>query len=147
MPSVIEEWKRRLLALEPRSRFAGYAEAEIAGAETWLGFKFPADFRRYLGALGRAQGELFRGSDLAELGQLEQFREDALDLLSETDPTLSLPPQAIVFLFHQGYQFLYLLDGRVMQWIGSEREPFVVNESFEGLVNAELDLMEKVGRR
>lgn len=147
MSNLIDVWKRRLLAMDPGSQFAGYSESEIAATEARIGQKFPADFRAYLLAMGRMRGELFCGSDLAALSELEEYRQDALDLLAETDESLAPPANAIVFLFHQGYQFLYLLDGRVMQWIESEREPFVVNESFEGLVNAELALMEEVSSR
>src|SRR5262249_44840624 len=61
--------------------------------------------------------------------------------------TLSLPAEAVVFLFHQGYTFLYVLavggfDGHVIQWIETEREPRQVAPTFADMVDAELRLME-----
>jgi hypothetical protein len=36
----------------------------------------------------------------------ERFRTDALALMAEMDPALSLPQDAVVFLFHQGHTFV-----------------------------------------
>ena len=74
-----------------------------------LGVRFPAVFREYLREMAKSPGDLFRGSHLAGITEFEQFRADALGLLAETDPALTLPPEAVVFLSHQGYTFLYLL--------------------------------------
>ncbi len=145
--AMIADWKRRLLALDAQTRFAGYPASAIAAAEARLGVAFPPDFRSYLEEMGLEHGELLVGSDLAAPDQLESFREDALELLAETDPSLTLPPQAIVFLFHQGYQFAYLLDGKVWLWVEDELEPKQIHDSFDGFVSAELDLMEEVSSR
>jgi hypothetical protein len=68
-------------------------------------------------------------------------------LLAETDPALTLPPEAVVFLSHQGYTFVYILaaggfDGPPMQWTETEREPRQVAPTFAEMVDGKLRLME-----
>src|SRR5262245_9793735 len=119
--SIIADWKQRLVALAESppyvfrdtptylvkahhcrlTTFVGFTESEVAGAEARLGASFPAVFRTYLLEMAKSPGDLFRGSDLASVGNFEQFRVDALELLAQTDATLSLPAEAVVFLFHQ----------------------------------------------
>lgn len=164
---IIAGWKRRLTALAedppyvyrdtPRhlierhhrrlTTFVGYTEAEVAEAEARLGLRFPAVFREFLRQMARSPGDLFRGGDLAGIAEFEQFRADALELLAETDPTLPLPADAVVFLSHQGYTFVYVLavggfDGPPMQWTEGERGPRQVAATFADMVDAELRLME-----
>jgi hypothetical protein len=165
---IIAGWKRRLIGLaetpnyvfrdtpddlieQHRQRlttFAGYSEADVADAEARLGVRFPTVFREYLREMARSPGDLFCGSDLADITEFEQFRADALELLAETDPALTLPPDAVVFLFHQGYTFVYLLatggfDAPPMQWVETEREPRQIAAGFADMVDAELQLMER----
>ena len=169
--SIIAAWKRRLVRMAenppyvfrdtPRhlieqhcrrlTTFAGYSEPEVAEAEARLGVRFPAVFRTYLREMAKSPGDLFCGSDLAGITQFEQFRAGALHLLAETDPGLSLPREAVVFLLHQGYTFTYVLavggfDGPTMSWIETEREPRQVAATFTEMVNAELSQMETIDR-
>jgi hypothetical protein len=169
--SLVAGWKRRLIALADTpeyvyrntpqhlieqnyrrlTTFVGYSEAEVAAAEAQLGVQFPTVFRQYLLEMAKSPGDLFGGGDLAGLAELEQFRAAALDLMAETDPALILPPEAVVFLFHQGYTFLYVLacggfDGPPMQWIEAESEPRPVAPAFADMVDAELQLMERNSR-
>ena len=165
---IVANWKRRLIRLAENppyvfrdttqdlierhhhrrlTTFVGYSPTEIADAEARLGICFPIVFRTYLREMARSPGDLFRGSDLARIADFEQFRSNALELLAETDPALTLPREAVVFLFHQGYTFVYLLatgafDSPPMQWTETEREPRQVAETFAEMVNAELRLME-----
>lgn len=165
--SIIAGWQRRLVALAetpeyafrdtPRhmieqhyrrlTTFVGYSEPEVAAAESSLGVSFPVVFREYLRGMANSPGDLFRGSHLAGIAEFPQFRADALELLAETDPQLSLPPEAVVFLSHQGYTFVYLLaaggfDGPPMQWTETERQPRQVAATLADMVDAELRLME-----
>ena len=165
--SIVADWKRRLITMAENppyvfrdttqdlieqhhrrlTTFAGYSALEIAGAEARLGIRFPVVFRTYLQEMAKSPGDLFRGSDLAGIAGFERFRDDALELLAETDPALTLPRDAVVFLFHQGYTFVYFLatdafDCPPMQWTETQREPTQVAETFAGMVNAELRLME-----
>lgn len=166
--SIIAGWKRRLVAMAddppyifrdtPRelieahhrrqTAFVGYTEEEVAGVEGRLGVQFPAVFRAFLTGMARSPGELFRGSNLVVLSGLEWFRRAALKLMAEADPTSTLPEDAVVFLFHQGYAFLYLraaggIDGPVLQYTESGSEPREAAPSFADLVDAELRLMER----
>jgi len=169
--TIIAVWKQRLIAMAenpefvfrdtPRhliekhyrrlTTFVGYPESEVANAEVRLGAQFPAVFRQYLLEMAKSPGNLFRGSGRASITQFEQFRTEALELMAETDAALTLPPQAVVFLFHQGYTFVYLFavggfDGPPMQWTETEREPQRVASTFAEMVDAELRLMERNNR-
>ena len=171
MSSVVADWKQRLIALADNppyvyrdtpqylieqhyrrlTTFKGYTEDEVAEAEVRLGVRFPTVFREFLREMAKSPGDLFRGSDLAGITEFEQFRADALELLSETDPALSLPAEAVVFLMHQGYTFAYIFgvggfDGSLMQWTENRREPQEVSSTFAEMVDAELRLMESNNR-
>jgi len=142
---LIEQEYRRL------TNFLGYSEAEVCGAEERLGGRLPEVFRTYLREMGRSPGELFCGSDLVGIGEFEDFRADALVLIAKKDRGASLPPEAVVFLFHQGYTFLFLravggFDGPVFQYMERETELRETNATFAGLIEAELTLMERVER-
>jgi len=166
--TLIADWKRRLVEMaqnapyafsrtpqdlidEYQSRqtnFLGYTEAEILNAEALLRGRFPTVFREYLLQMGRQPGNLFTGSELAKLSELEAFRGGAEELIRQTDTSMTLPRNAAVFLFHQGYCFTYVLadgsfDSAPMQWIEQDREPTPVSATFADMVNAELQLMEE----
>jgi hypothetical protein len=166
-PSIVVDWKRRLITMAENppyvfrdtaqhlieqhhrrlTTFVGYSELEVAEAEARLGIRFPVVFRTYLREMAKSPGDLFRGSHLAGIADFEQFRANALELLAETDPALTLPREAVVFLFHQGYTFVYILatgvfDSPPMQWTETEREPRQIAETFAELVDTELRLME-----
>jgi hypothetical protein len=169
--TIIADWKRRLteLANNPPyvfrdtphhliqdyyrrlTSYAGYSEAEISSAEERLCVKFPVVFRTFLREMARSGGELFRGSHLAGLSDFEDFRDFATEIITDTDPTLSLPPNAVVFLEHHGYTFLFMqadggFDAPIMQWIECEREPKHAALGFAELVDAELMLKERNNR-
>ena len=142
---LIEQHYRRL------TNFIGYSEEEVALAENRLSVLFPAVFREFLLEMAKSPGDLFRGSNLAGITEFEQFRVDALELMAETDPTLTLPPEAVVFLSHQGYTFFYLLarggfDASPIQWTETHLEPRIVAGTFKEMIDAELQLMEGVNR-
>jgi hypothetical protein len=139
---LIEEYYHRL------TNFVGYAEPEVMAAEARLRVKFPAVFRQYLREMAKSPGDLFRGSDLSGIADFERFRADALALMAETDPALSLPPEVVVFLMHQGYTFTYLVamggfDGPPMQYVEGARESQQVAPTFASMVDAQLRLMEQ----
>jgi hypothetical protein len=168
--ALITDWKRRLVAmatnppyvfsdtpqhlahrhLRERTTFAGYPEAAVSEVERCLHVRFPTVFRTYLLTMAKAPGALFGGSDrvvIPEAGPaqtgFEGLHAEATGLLRQTDPGLALPANAVVYLFHQGYTFLYLVaasafDGPQMQWTEGEREPNEVAPTFAALVDAEL---------
>ena len=152
-PYVYRETPRELIEQHHQrlTTFVGYAEDEIAKVEDGLRIRLPLVFRRYLLEMCKSPGDLFQGSDLAGIGDFEQFRADALALMAETNAALSLPPEAVVFLFHQGYTFVYLLalggfDGPVLQYTETEREPRELAPAFAELLDSELHLMESSHR-
>lgn len=169
--SIIASWKHRLTALAERpeyvfrdtprklidqhfrrlTTFVGYSEHEVLHAEERLSVQFPAVFRQFLLEMAKSPGDLFRGSQMAGIAHFEQFRAQALDLLAETDPLLSLPLESVVFLFHQGYTFIYLIaaggfDSPPMQWTEAEPKPRPAAATFADMVDAELLLMENINR-
>ena len=160
---IIAGWKRRLVVMAdkppyvyrntPRhsteehyrrlTTFVGFSEPQVAAAEARLGVRFPMVFRRYLLEMAESPGALFCGSRLAGVESFELFRTDVLELMSEAEPTLASPPEAVVFLSLQGYAFVFLLaaggfDSPPMQWTEGTREPRQVAPSFAGMVDAEL---------
>jgi hypothetical protein len=168
---IIVRWKQRLIALADNpeyvfrdtpqhlieqhyhrlTTFLGYPEPAVAETEARLRVRFPTLFRQFLLEMAKSPGDLFRGSDLAAIGDFEKFRANALELLAQTDPALILPHEAVVFLLHQGYTFVYLLgsggfDAPTMQWTETERQPRQVAATFAGMVEAELELMESNNR-
>jgi len=143
---VAEAYRRRL------KTFAGYPEAEIARAEARLGVRFPAVYRAFLRELGRDSGDLFVGSYLAGVGDLDDYREEAAELMGEASPALALPAGAVVFLSHQGYSHAYFiaaggLDAPVWQYGEGEAGPVVIAAGFAEFLAAELGLMEANDRK
>lgn len=164
---IIEEWQRRLQAMADKppyvfretapqliekhhrklTTFVGYSDILVTEVERRLDVRFSSLFRAYLRQMAKSPGDLFCGSDLAGPIDLEQFRTDASDLIAESGAELMLPADAIVFLFHQGYAFCYVLasggiDGPVWQWTEGEAAPNQIALSFAEFVNAEIEGME-----
>jgi len=169
--TVILSWQRRLVAMaqnppyvfcdtpqhliwrfqQRKTTFAGYSEQDVAEAEVELGVEFPMLFRTFLRKMAKAPGALFGGFDLAGIKDFKGFHADALALLAETDPGLSLPAKAVVFQFLQGYTFSFILatggfDGPVMGWMETEKTPAQLAPTFEKMVEAHLRLMESNDR-
>ena len=165
---IIANWKRRLIALAENppyvyddtpqelidrhvhrlTTFVGYSDAEIATAETRLGVQFPIVFRTFLREMAKSPGDLFRGHGLARLPQFEELKTQALELLAETNDTLTLPQDAVVFLFSQGTWFGYVhanggFDGPALRWTETEREPRRLAETFAQAVDDALQQSER----
>lgn len=110
MSDIGEEIKRRLLGL-PNTRpgdLEGATDEDVRGLEEYAGCRLPLAYRQFLRQLGRASGELFRGTDCA-IGQPSGLRlkEAAGETLREGKSLFTLPPRAFVFLMSQGYQFSF----------------------------------------
>jgi len=132
--------------------FEGYSQAEIAAIEARLGVQFTDVFRSYLRHMGKSRGYLFGGSDVAQPSQFEDFRQFGQKLMHETSRSLDLPRDAIVFLSHQGYQFLFIqprggFDCAVMNYVETEEAAKQIAESFAAFLDAELRLMEHNHRK
>lgn len=106
-PTFLDQTHPRLLPPDTHryqqlTTFEGYSENEVIQAERALGNRFPEFYRNFLLEMGKSPGELFCGSDYADLSELNKFKDAALELMAETDPDLTLPGDSVVFLFHQG---------------------------------------------
>ncbi len=170
--SVVAGWKARLtaLAVDPGYRyrdtsqalidkeyrasttFIGFTEGEVGALEVRLGGMFSAVFREYLLHMAASPGLLFTGSDLVGVDDVDRFRRDAVELMAETDPRLALPPDAMVYLAHQGYMFEYVracggFDSPPMAYTEGAREPCQTARSFADLVDQHLRLAEENAAR
>lgn len=86
---------------------SGLTEGEIAAVEADQGVKLPSIYLAFLAAMGRSAGSLFVGSDVffpLVLG----LRRDAEELLEENGSPFELDGTDVVFLMHQGYQFMFM---------------------------------------
>ncbi len=84
---------------------------EVDELERVLSVHLPAAYKAYLRIAGRFMQAAWVGSDCT-IGLLPRLQKWGANLLHECDQP-PLPPQAFVFLMHQGYQFFYfLVDGR-----------------------------------
>jgi hypothetical protein len=98
----------------------------VKALEHELGLPLPAAYRAYLLLAGAYPPASLVGSDCHDHYLLE-LRANAQRLLIECGAQFQLPENAVVFLMHQGYQFLYceagiqLVDPEV--WYYREYEP------------------------
>ena len=132
------------------STFVGCPEADVDDLEAELGVKFPAVFRAYVGNTAGGRGELFVGSD-AEPRQMADYRERAAELIDEAGATDFLDDKTAVFLFHQGYSFLYFkadggYDAPVFQFVEGEAAPKQLAHGFAEFLDASVRELEELNR-
>jgi hypothetical protein len=138
--------------LRRQKTFAGYSDDEIEAEEQDLGVQFPAVFRAYLRAMGRARGALFRGSDVAKLEDLERSKESAIKVMQRAGDNCALPSGTVVFLLHQGYTFLCFhsaggYDTPVHQYFEQEKALRQISSGFAEFVQAEVQVVEGLHRK
>ena len=143
---VILDLKSRLRRLNPIAKFRGFSEDEIAEGERPTGLRLPSLLRHFMQTMGDHAGGLLTGSDLVAPEQLVEFREEAKALLAESGSKSELPPSAVVFVFHQGYSFLYLeaqqTNSPVFEFVEGHPEPKQICNSLAEFFEEELRLME-----
>jgi SMI1 / KNR4 family (SUKH-1) len=112
-PHPSDEWEAMAVRLDAR----GCSPEEITSVESDQGIPLPPDYRRFLELMGRDGGGLVGGSDLC-FPEMLGLRQHAIELLAENESIFQLPEDAVVFMMHQGYQFMYLrgADPRVHWW-------------------------------
>ncbi len=128
--------------------FVGYTEDEILATERQLQFRFPAVFRAFLAGIGRHQGGLFRGSEMAMLPLGEGFRKKALQIVPASFQYELSSEKNVIFLIDPGDAFLYFkvdgtgdsprLDAPVYQARAGSRKSRQIASSFAQLLNKEL---------
>lgn len=129
--------KKRLVEanLANPTSFVGCTPSEIASLETTFGLRLPESYKEFLAAMGRAAGRFLVGTDfLLKMIDL-QFREGAEKLLRCCESGFVLPSDAYVFLFHQGYTFLFFRcaghpDPPLSMFTEAESFPLEVARSF-----------------
>ena len=89
---------------------------EVTKLEADLHVRLPAAYRAYLLLMGNGPDPILTGTDCS-IGDLYVLREGAEELLVEDGSPFELPPDAFIFLMHQGYQFMYFISD------GSSEDP------------------------
>jgi SMI1-KNR4 cell-wall len=108
---------------------------EVEALERQLGVVFPEAYKAFLLILGRDGGPDFVGSDCT-IGEVPTLREGAERLLRAQGSPFRLPEQAVVFLMHQGYSFLFFVadgtveDPPVFAYLEGDPGPIQKAESF-----------------
>ncbi len=130
--------------LATRQSIRGCTTDELKRLEANCSLRLPSTYKNFLRAMGHDAGDFLVGSDYA-YPKLIGFRDSAVRLLSECQSTYTLPSTAFVFLFHQGYSFLFFdvhagkEDPEVNLFTDSERAPRSVYDSFSTWLHAAID--------
>lgn len=135
--TTVKTAKSKLLegGLAAQDSFKGCTEEEIESLERRFALRLPQCYRDFLAVMGRAAGDFLVGTDYSFPKMLE-FRKDAEGLLRTSQADFKLPPTAFVFMFHQGYTFLFFDchddpdDPPVFMFTEGEKEPRKVSDSF-----------------
>jgi hypothetical protein len=137
MCAVVNTARSKLLEarLAGPDSFKGCTEEEINSVEGRFSLRLPQCYRDFLAVMGRAAGEFLVGTDYSFPKMLD-FRKDAEELLRTSGSDFELPSAAFVFMFHQGYTFLFFDchddpdDPPVFMFTEAEKEPCKVSDSF-----------------
>src|SRR5262245_44010184 len=93
--------------------FRGCTEEEVALIESRFRIHLPKSYRDFLAVMGHEAGEFLVGTDY-RYPYLLEFRRDAEELLREGGLKFTLSPTHFVYLFHQGYTFLFFDSSSVL---------------------------------
>jgi hypothetical protein len=148
--TALETAKRKLLdaGLAGPNSFAGCTEEEVQSIEARFSIRLPKCYRDFLVVMGRTAGEFLVGTDYSFPKMLE-FRKGAEELIQTCQSNFKLSSTAFVFMFHQGYTFLFFDchgdpdDPPVLMFTETGNEPREVANSFSSwlLVAVEDDIV------
>lgn len=135
--TAVKTAKSKLLEsrLATSDSFRGCTEEEIKSLERRFSLHLPQCYRDFLGVMGWAAGEFLVGTDYS-FPKMLQFRKDAEELLQTSQSDFKLSFTAFVFMFHQGYTFLFFdcrddpNDPPVFMFTEAEKEPRKVSDGF-----------------
>lgn len=169
---LMEDLKRRLTALaenppfrfkrtsrsaarqymQRMTTFRGCSANEIASAEATLEVRFTDVFKAYLLHLSLARGHLLSGSRVAQPAEFAAFGTTAQEILHDTDRSLQLPSDAVVFLTHQGYQFQFIqphgeYDCPVWLYTETDQAPEQICPTFAEYLDREVRQLEENHRQ
>lgn len=148
--SVILQFKRELekhgrVEAHGQWKIIGCTDHDIAAVMQAQNIKFlPSLYREFLISMGNSAGNAFRGSDY-QYAYLLRAKDDANYLLRMMRLSLELPPDAFVFMVHQGYIFYFFLtasqhdDPAVFAFHEDRDEFFEVFSSFSSFLFNSLD--------
>lgn len=103
----------------------GCSDVEIEQLERKLSFRLPAAMSECLRRLGHACGQFMDG-DAFGLSAFDEAHEVAQEITAKPDSPWRLPDQAIPFLQHHGYEFLFIQSNAGDDppvWLYVETEP------------------------
>jgi len=85
----------------------GCSAKEIEEVAADVGRPLPLAYREFLARMGRGAGDFYVGTDLFFPSVLGMGAA-AHELVAEDEGGIVLPPDAIAFMMHQGYQFMFI---------------------------------------
>ncbi len=85
----------------------GCSTKEIEEVESDVGRPLPLSYREFLAKLGRGAGSFYVGTHLF-YPTLLGITAAAHELVAEDEADIVLPKDAIAFMMHQGYQFMFV---------------------------------------
>jgi hypothetical protein len=144
--TAVETAKSKLLegGLVGLDSFKGCTEEEITSLESRFSLCLPQCYRDFLAVMGRTAGKFLVGTDYS-FPKLLEFRKDAEGLLRTSQSDFKLRSTAFVFMFHQGYTFLYFdchanpYDPPVFMFTEAEKEPRKVSDTFSAWLLAAVE--------
>ncbi|ADB17234.1 hypothetical protein Psta_2565 [Pirellula staleyi DSM 6068] len=90
-----------------RRDLVGCSPSEIEEIEKDVGVPLPDSYREFLARMGRDMGDFYRGTDIT-YRWLPGMTQAARELVQEDEADIELPADAIAFMMHQGYQFMFI---------------------------------------
>lgn len=142
--------KKEVLLLEliksgicQENEIKGASLEEVQALSRHAGISLPSAYTAFLLAVGNGAGKFLQGSDVF-LSAIRDLKKEAVNLLRENDEEFILPPDAFVFLMHQGYEFDYFIasegdDPPVYQYVEGNGPPVKVWNSFSDFLRESID--------
>jgi hypothetical protein len=133
--------------LDERRQFLGLSDDEILDLENQMKVKFPVIFRAYLNVMGVYHGMLFWGSE-SNPKDYYNYKLWSDRIISRSKIPSFLTSDSVVFLFHQGFSFLYfnsmpILDAPVFKYYENDKSAVKVASSFQQLVEDNIEAFEQ----
>ena len=126
---AIDLVRQRLISegVADEAHIIGCSDDEVKQVAAAQAAPMPRLYQRFLQVMGRGAGDLLVGSDVY-FPKVLGLRQSAAELLAACGHPFDLPETAVVFLMHQGYQFMYFEsaeseDPPVMRFMEGWRSP------------------------
>lgn len=125
--------------LASQEEFVGCSSEEIVSIEHHLGICLPNSYKEFLRVMGHSAGAFLAGTDYA-FPKMLAFRPPAEQVLRNSHSDYQLPLTAFVFMFHQGYTFLFFDcqsphdDPPVFMFTEMEKIPRMIADHFSAWV-------------